>query len=1219
MAVNIDTDPVKSIKDPTLQKAAGTLFNLSAAEASSIAPGTAAPLIEIKAPQAFGLDETNYYRYARRSNFDQLGFTPYADNEAIYNEDSSAWSEIGRGLQGMLLNTTATAADMAEGTYDLITGNWGNMFESDPAAAARFEEINRVYGSSEGGVTGFLANNAINFGFMTGMMLEGLGEGVVASLVLGPEAGVGVLGAKTLAGVRGFMGIDDTIKAARIASALDNVTTPGQVSAALNRLSTTAPQWIKTGTGSVGKFVMPNLTEFMADAFTAARIGEDLPSAARGAGALFKEVQLVKAAATEAALEGGFVQNELYQEALSKYYDLNGYMPSNTELENIYKSSKEAGDRAVMANLPIIYLTDAIVMKPLLAMGKTTSRVFGKMGDVGSDLSKFGIRQTAEGTYEAVQKSFKNGLRNSFTPSGISRFGRNVFLPAVSEGLQENFQEIVSQSYKDYYSSIISDPLNIPFHDMKGTFSGIGEVLNLAVDPALRRYSGEALKGQFSAQGLETFLSGAFIGGLTGMGGNKLSRWAKMVTEEGRKEVKLLDQQEVERRQELVDILNSGAKDVYALFNPKIKNYIDQSRALAEWQKAKQEGDEKKAKDIMEELRFSHLMTVLQTGQMNNFKQKLASLQQLDDQGVMEATGLDNAAEARQRITETLSYADNLEKKFKAVEKEYENPFDTSQYAPGSDAFNRVRTNHFAYEQAKRDLVFLEETEEKTKERLESLRSDISRRNSSGNTTTSDVLALTSDSSLDTEIDLLSKETLAEPTTPEQAKLLAEKKAKKKALEKYRAARRRYQKTITGKNASDTSEAMQERRSKASESLREAYSAYVGLTSKGGTVNSKNIDADVTALLDSIALNRDQYGLVDAINSLNSPEKLTEYARRNAAIIADVMLQKKVYLGKSLDLFKNNLRKNRIINEIYKQGFFIGHDEITAYFESGKMPTKIYTVRGRKEVDINSEEAKEIKELLETLAPMFGAKAAEETTATETQETDAQAPAVEATPTVETEFKEPTETPATPITDAGTKYQYNDLPQELKSIIDDMFQKENARRERDGENLIRSVAQYTTLPTPQRVIREYFEKNPPIEDKIAPATTEEAFESAEAAAPAKSSATATYSNQIEKATSVAELDRIQTDLLLDLENAFDDRNDQDIAKLMEKVAERKAELGADAGEVVPEVQPEEKKLAENSMAPDENMINKTARVIDDAASKSKEDLDDDFFDNINEC
>ena len=37
----------------------------------------------------------------------------------------------------------------------------------------------------------------------------------------------------------------------------------------------------------------------------------------------------------QAQLEGGFVQNELYGEAIDKYYETYGTMPSQFELENI--------------------------------------------------------------------------------------------------------------------------------------------------------------------------------------------------------------------------------------------------------------------------------------------------------------------------------------------------------------------------------------------------------------------------------------------------------------------------------------------------------------------------------------------------------------------------------------------------------------------------------------------------------------------------------------------------------------------------------------------------------------------------------------------------------------------------------------------------------------------------------------------------------------------
>lgn len=1268
-------------------------------------------LVEMKTPTPFGVHETNYYRYARRSNFDELGFTPYADNEALYNANSSAWGEIGRGLQGMLINTATTAADMAESSYDLITGNWGTMFDADPAAAQRFEDINRIYGSTEGGVQGFLANNAINLGFMTGMVLEGIGEGALASLVLGPEAGLPLGASKIVTGLRGLTRMDDVVKGIRAASSFDNIINPAQVSAALNTIRTSTPNWIRTGAGGIGKVVMPNATEFIGDAFKAASLGEALPSAARGAGALFREVQLIKAAATEAQLEGGFVQNELYQEGINLYYEDFGTMPSQAELENIAKAAKEAGDRTVMANLPFIYLTDAIVMKPILSMGKTTSRVLGLAGDMTADLSKYGIRQTADGVYEAAKKGFKNGLRNTFTPSGMSRLGRNVFLPAVSEGLQENFQEIVSQSYKDYYSSVLSDPLNIPFQDMKGTFNGIGEVLNLAADPALRRYSSEALKDQFSAQGLETFMSGAFIGGLSAAGGSKVAEWSKLVTAKGREEAALLKSQQEARTQELVDILNNGSKDVYSLFNPRIKNYIDQSKALAEWQKAKLQGDEKKQKDIVEELRFNHLMTVLQTGQMGNFKQKLAALQQLDDQGVIEATGLENAPEARERINQTIAYADNLEKKFKDVEKQYGNPFEASQYAPGSDAYNRVRTNHFAYDQAKRDLIFLAETQEKTKERLEALKADISRRNASGNTTSSDIDNFTSLASLTQELDLLGKEILAEATTPEQKQILAEKKKKRRALDKYRIARERYEKLISGENATDVSEAAQEKRHNAVEKIKQAYKEYVGITAKGNRVSEESIDNDVISIIDSIALGRDQGGLIDSINALNSPEKLTQYALRNAAILNDVIIQKRDYLAKSFDNFKKNLQKNEIINQIYKYGYFIGHTELKEYFDSGKLPSKIYTVKGRKEVDINSEEAADVKDLLNFFAPQFGAKSEEaaQPTTEDTPVTPQAQP--EPTTTVEGEFAEDL-TPTVEETTPTEKYQYNDLPQELKDIINDMFERENDKRQRNDENLIRSIAQYTTFPTPQRRIKEYFDANPPVDETaIVPATTEEAFEStvsdkkadiekdeqgnfipkkytlnAKGKNPApnislaaikeesfggkipedvrqvklleirgKNSAGVTvgtvwiqqqdgnsftaevffndaelaalnvdsknnriylnlYTEQIEKATSLKALNKLEVDISTDSEMPESQAN-----KSLARIAERKAELGAEVGEVVPPVAEEEKKLAEQSIPTSEDLIAKTNLTIEDAANKSKDDLDDDFFGNINEC
>jgi hypothetical protein len=151
------------------------------------------------------------------------------------------------------------------------------------------------------------------------------------------------------------------------------------------------------------------------------------------------------------------------------------------------------------------------------------------------------------------------------------------------------------------------------------------------------------------------------------------------------------------------------------------------------------------------------------------------------------------------------------------------------------------------------------------------------------------------------------------------------------------------------------------------------------------------------------------------------------------------------------------------------------------------------------------------------------------------------------------------------------------------------------------------VVQYATFPTPQARIREYFAANPQVEETgIVPATAEEAF--------AETPTTNKYSARVESATSIADLKRIESEVSLD-----GDLDDATANVIMTRIAERKAELGSDAGEVIPAVTEEEKTLAEESIPTSEDMMNKQNRIIDDAASKPKEDLDEDFFDNINEC
>ena len=1161
--------------------------------------GPVKPLIEQRQPEYWGLDEQNYYRYARQSDFDRLGFTPYADNEAIYNENSSSFAEIGRGLQGLALNTVATAVDGFESTWDLITGDFDKAFGADPAAAERYAYINRMYGSTYGGTTEFLANNAINLGFVTGMITQGFLEGVGVTIATGGqvELGGGVWAARIGQGLFGLKSAAQTGKAIKTGY---NAT---RTATALNRLRETAPQWLKSTTSGVGRVVLPNVTEYIDDAFRAAQIGEALPGAAKGAGALFREAQIMKFALTEAQLEGGFVENDIYQRAVEEYYDKHGYYPDNATLERIREAAKQGGDRALMANLPVIYFTDAIVLKPLMSMGKTTSRIFGSNRAAKAKLAQHGIEETSSGLYSRIQKKgfFKDAGRNTYRYLTSARFGRNVLLPGISEGLQENFQEIVSQSYVNYYSEMLKNPLNVSLEDLKGTFSGVFEAGNLIFDPNITPHSKNALANQFTEEGFQTFLSGAFIGGLTGSGGSAIAKLAKLSTAKGRAEVAKQKAEREELSNEIVRVLNEGKADVFSLFNPRLRSLHDTNNLLKEWQEAKQSGDIKKQKDLLEELRFNHLMTVLQTGQMKSFVQKVESLNTLDDEAIVEATGIADPKEARERVSATIDYARQLESKYDAVEKEYGNPFITDQYDPSSESYDRVRLNNFAYEQAKRDLIFLSDANDKTKERLNDLRGNISKRNASGNTSSLDLDVMTSEESLDQEIQILEKEVFAEATTPEQKQLIKEKRARKKNLISYRAALRKYKKSISGKNQTDESEEAGQRRIDAAENFREAYGRLVNSLAKPGkVVNQSDVEQDAEELLDVIALNRDASAIVGALNNLNSPARLTEYALRNSAAIADVVLNKRMLLEQSLKIFRNNVTKNQIVNDVYSTGFFLDVEDLENYLKKGIMPTEIYRVKDRKKFSIDAPEAEMAKDVLERYKPFIDVIAAEkeQTAAQEAEQTQAETPTAEAAPTVETEFDEVQDAPVT--AGPAKKYQYGDLPKAAKDMVDEMFRATNARRRAEGDQQLGSVVQFTLLPNTQQKIQEFFDSNKT--QAPVPAAASDAFRD--------------FKQSLDDATTEDELDDAETMISSNL-----DLSDEEVKQLSSIAKARREQLGiteVPAGRKE-DMTEQESSAVDESLKENQNFNDRARKAVAEALESNPEDLNDDFFDNIDEC
>ena len=202
--------------------------------------------------QSFGIYELNYDRYARRSNFDELGFSPYRDNDALYNSEANFMGELWRGIQGAAMLTGSGALDMLNGTADLLSGDVEGWWAPDVSAAKSFEEINRIYGSTKGGTTGFISNGVLQTGFIGGMILGSIPETVALGLLTAEAGGVGAWAKIAQTICRGAKVADAAMDAAKVAKAaqttkaaastvLQNVDNVAGASKIASWLSTTSP------------------------------------------------------------------------------------------------------------------------------------------------------------------------------------------------------------------------------------------------------------------------------------------------------------------------------------------------------------------------------------------------------------------------------------------------------------------------------------------------------------------------------------------------------------------------------------------------------------------------------------------------------------------------------------------------------------------------------------------------------------------------------------------------------------------------------------------------------------------------------------------------------------------------------------------------------------------------------------------------------------------
>lgn len=891
------------------------------------------------------MDHHQFERYYNHPKFKELGFNPYLDNEARYNNASSFGDDF-RRTWGQWKAMTGIAFS------DATNFGGGNFSTSDRDAARAMERAMAIGSSTRGGIGGFVNNTFLSSGYTVGIMEEIILE--EAALWAGTALSGGALGETALArtGVNigrlvksVFTASEWTKKANRVVHALDklsDVNTARQVY-----------QSLASGAEGVGKFLVKNAAGETYHFLSNFKNLENLSGAAKAAhgfGAFYRDIRNVRLAWGESALEAGMVENEMTRDLYDEFVEKNGRTPNEAEAQKIQATAKQASLSTFGANLPAIYFTNNIALGNLTRAFSPLRRMLPMAED-----KFFKTILTREG-FEVIEKGFKSAVKGLVKPRTYGTFALNYFSANLAEGLQESAQEVISGTNKQYYTNLYNNNIRGGYYD--AIADNIG--------------------AQFSGQGAETFASGFFMGGIVQVGTSVAQQGIKI----GEKLINknYADQKEASRQSitKKAAILNEYYKDPLKYNSPYLTNMSLQKEMADRMKQAEEAGDAKGFQDAKWRAGAEQLWTVFETGTEDTFLDRFNELQKLDDEELLKAVSASSAEEARQSLNDMASKMKEFKKTYDLVNSELKNPFEPGKYKQGTPEYNAEAQAYVAFRDAQKDLIFMRDNMHNTMKRMTSIMNEAVSDTGLKKVAATDVTTLFNLGSISQEIGTLKKElaTLGEEdlVTKDAIELQKKKKEKLEALEGFAniitkvvadiAASKKDTTVPTGDKIVYTAE-----NSISGKVYDEAFSKYKKyMTSVSeGPVQDDNLQRAFDKMIDFYMLDMDNGNLIEAVNTLINPKSFYEHVARKKEVIAVEQADRKQRITEALQKYEIIKNDNKILQELYKRNMFFDPADWKALNEKGIMPKRLYRVTGKDQVLATSSEYNEAIDLIREL------------------------------------------------------------------------------------------------------------------------------------------------------------------------------------------------------------------------------------------------------------
>ena len=907
-----------------------------------------------------------YKRYAAygQETFDKIGFHPFRDNEAIFNAGTSGWADAKRMMvhgfwplfkQGFVSGPKSLAK--------MMRGD----FSADVDDARLYEEAAAIGTSTRGGVGSFLNNTAMSFGYTAGIIIEAALEEVAA---LGLEAATAggatpALFAATANNARKLMNIGEAVRG--IDKAVDATKAVNNTLKSLNNINNARKYWNTTKfekalTSPVGRFFNP-VENLSGAAFKIAKNEDNLTGLARlydgtkkTVGALYGDVRAVNMALSEARLEGGMQQNELYDTLYNEFYSKNGYAPSDKEQRRMLAQAKEAGVTSLMFNSALIFASNKIVLDNLVnrrggarswLQSKTQDILDLKTGTVAREFEKTTLKSGKtfmrpklswrdQGLKDTFKSFAKDPIRKSLA-GGISYFKRNI-----TEALQENAQDVISEATKNYYLDSFTNPT-------KTTFDYAANLTKAAV------------KDQFSAKGLETFASGfvmgAFASPLNGVPKSLVIGYNKIFDKDNYEKYK---QARETYGKNLVNELNST--DITGFWNNRMFTYGAQNSAATTMESA----DEKLTRDASDASFIHSMVTAAENDLMSHHIDYLESLKQLTPEELEEAVATIPEGEGErylQTLDKAIDRAKSIEKRHNFYKEKFPNPVKLEDWEKNKDNpdYEDAVYTHHAWNTAIRNAVFLNESFENTAKRMSSILDDVVTNGPLKKANYSDVSILFDNKKLSSEQEMLQTEIESLKALPKSASTNADLKFKEdklKSLSEYTNALDNYLKLSRNKEQlidnlikdnpeADPEEIIAEVNSAIQETydeLKDSYSNYIKVLADnvGESVFDEDIDSSFEKVVDFQDLDGESKGLVKYINLLHSPAEFIEHVKRNKVWMKQLYDNRKDYYEALKEQEISKKENNDLLNSLASRGIYISAEAFERWQRLKVFPDEFY-------------------------------------------------------------------------------------------------------------------------------------------------------------------------------------------------------------------------------------------------------------------------------------